>query len=124
MDPDIALARLVELCERIANGAPQDMEWTVLVPRAEELAETFLGLDEWARRGGFLPKAWQHKRSAPDGAMQQQRIALLEKACRALLQDTDEVLERQGETWWDDTVTSGLHHRQEARRILGDEAGR
>lgn len=123
MDPDVALARLVELCERIANGAPQDVEWAVLVTRAEELAETFLGLDEWARRGGFLPKAWQHRRNAPDGAMQQ-RIALLEKACRALLQDTDEVLERQGETWWGDTVTSGLHHRQEARRILGDEAGR
>lgn len=43
----------------------------------------------------------------------------LELACRGLLQDIDEVLERQGEAWWDETVTSGAHHRTLAERLLG-----
>ena len=59
MDPDKALARIIELAERIVNGGPQDTEWGVLAPRAEELAETVLSLDEWMRRGGFRPQAWQ-----------------------------------------------------------------
>ena len=59
MDPDRALARIVELSERIVNGAPRDLEWGGIVCRAAELAETILSLDEWLRRGGFRPKAWQ-----------------------------------------------------------------
>ena len=59
MDPDRALARIVELAERIINAAPQDLEWGAVVPRVEELAETVLSLDEWLRRGGFRPQAWQ-----------------------------------------------------------------
>jgi hypothetical protein len=47
------------------------------------------------------------------------RQAELEKACRGLLQDIGEVLERQGEVWWDETVTSGTHHRQVAECLLG-----
>jgi hypothetical protein len=43
----------------------------------------------------------------------------LEAACRGLLDDISEVLERQGEEWWDETVTSGLHHRQVAEELLG-----
>ena len=39
--------------------------------------------------------------------------------CRALMQDIDEVLERQGEDWWDETVTSGTYHRSLAERRLG-----
>jgi len=38
--------------------------------------------------------------------------------CRGLMQDIDEVLERQGETWWDETVTAGTHHRELAERRL------
>lgn len=57
MDPDKALERLVELSEVIVNGAPEDMAWPELVARAEELAGTFLGLDEWLRKAGFLPAA-------------------------------------------------------------------
>lgn len=59
MDPDRALDRIVELAERIVNGASEDLEWSRLVTSAEELAETVLSLDEWLRRGGFRPKAWQ-----------------------------------------------------------------
>lgn len=39
--------------------------------------------------------------------------------CRGLLQDIGEVLERQGEEWWDETVTSGTRHRDQAERLLG-----
>lgn len=117
MDPDSALARIVELAERLVNGAPDDLEWSVLVTRAEELAETVLGLDDWLRRGGFRPAPW-HRDAAPAEVRQVE----LEKACRGLLQDIDEVLERQGEEWWDETVTSGTHHRQQAEKLTGDGA--
>lgn len=39
--------------------------------------------------------------------------------CRGLMQDIDEVLERQGEDWWDETVTAGTYHRELAERCLG-----
>jgi len=39
--------------------------------------------------------------------------------CRALMQDIDEVLERQGEDWWDETVTSGTYNRSLAEKRLG-----
>lgn len=68
MDPDQALSRLLELSERIINGSPKDLDWPSLVVQAEELAETFVGLDEWLRRGGFLPKAWSRGRAAPPHA--------------------------------------------------------
>ena len=48
------------------------------------------------------------------------RHAELERSCRGLLQDIGEVLERQGEEWWDETVTSGTHHRQVAERLTGE----
>ena len=47
------------------------------------------------------------------------RANTLEKACSNLLQDIDEVLERMGEAWWEETVTSGNHHRCEAEKLLG-----
>jgi len=59
MDPEQAYARLLELAERIVQGDPENVEWEVLVATASELAETFLALDEWRRKGGFLPKAWR-----------------------------------------------------------------
>ncbi|QDU70159.1 JAB domain-containing protein [Engelhardtia mirabilis] len=43
----------------------------------------------------------------------------LEAACSSLLQDIDEVVERAGEEWWDETVTSGTYHRSEAERLIG-----
>ena len=49
------------------------------------------------------------------------REARLEQACLGLLQDVDEVLERQGEDWWEETVTSGTHHRTVAEELLGRE---
>jgi hypothetical protein len=49
------------------------------------------------------------------------RESQLAKAVRRLLQDIAEVLERQGAEWWDDTVTSGTHHRDEADGLTGGE---
>jgi hypothetical protein len=115
MDPDKALARIVELAERLVNGAPKDLEWSALVTHAEQLAETFLGLDDWLRRGGFRPKGWHH-----DAVPAEVRQVELEKACRGLLQDIGEVIERQGEEWWDETVTSGPHHRRQAETLTGE----
>lgn len=43
----------------------------------------------------------------------------LSTICRGLMRDIEEVLERQGEEWWDETVTSGTHHRELAERRLG-----
>lgn len=58
MDPDVARRRLVQLSERLAQGDPEDQEWAALQATATELAETFLGLDEWLKKQGFLPSAW------------------------------------------------------------------
>ena len=59
MDPDRSLARILELAERIVNGAPRDLEWGGIVCRAAELAETILSLDEWLRQKSFHPRAWR-----------------------------------------------------------------
>lgn len=53
MDPDAALARIRELAERIVNYTVDQP-----VPDKQELAELFLGLDQWICRGGFLPQDW------------------------------------------------------------------
>lgn len=47
------------------------------------------------------------------------RQAQLEQVCENLLQDIDEVLERQGEDWWDETVTAGTEHRANAEELIG-----
>ena len=58
MDPDAARRRLVQLSERLVQGDAEDLDWTALQATANELAETFLGLDEWLQKQGFLPRAW------------------------------------------------------------------
>ena len=40
------------------------------------------------------------------------------KVIQGLQQDIAEVLERMGEEWWDETVTSGVFHRGEADKFL------
>ena len=61
MDPDRALARITELAATVIDGSPADLEWSELLATAEELAECVVALDEWLRRGGFLPRAWNAK---------------------------------------------------------------
>ena len=57
MDPNTARKRLVELAEKIIQ-AGGEMDYGPLLSRAEELAETFIGLDEWLNKGGFKPEPW------------------------------------------------------------------
>lgn len=67
---------------------------------------------------GWCPKCETHVLVERTGLS---REARLEQACLGLLQDVDEVLERQGEDWWEETVTSGTHHRTVAEELLGRE---
>lgn len=59
MDPDKSRARLVKLAEVIVDADAEAMEWETLLANATETAETFVGLDEWLQKGGFLPAAWR-----------------------------------------------------------------
>jgi hypothetical protein len=56
MDPNAALKRLVQLSEQLIDEPSH--EYAYLTIRATELAETFLALDEWLRKGGFKPHPW------------------------------------------------------------------
>lgn len=58
MDPNAALKRITELSEDIIQG-DNTLDYESLRQRAEELAETVIGLDEWISKGGFLPTAWR-----------------------------------------------------------------
>lgn len=57
MDPDAALAELREL----ANG-----DLAEFGDEVHRIAELFIGLDDWIKRGGVLPKDWRNN-SAHDG---------------------------------------------------------
>jgi hypothetical protein len=68
VDPNAALARIRHLCGLLSDATDgpvnpltdaardeyqrQQLEW------AEELAQTFEGLDGWLTRKGFLPAQW------------------------------------------------------------------
>lgn len=58
MDPDEALKLLRDACREVLDRAVEEEVSLDTV----DLAERFLALDEWLKRGGFWPKAW--KRSA------------------------------------------------------------
>ena len=55
MDPDKALEQVLETARFILGGTAGDM----FEESAEELAQQILDLDQWLRRGGFRPKAWE-----------------------------------------------------------------
>ena len=60
MDPDAALRRIIELAERAVDADPGKLpDYETVLDLATELAETVLGLDEWIRKGGFLPEDWR-----------------------------------------------------------------
>ncbi len=108
MDPDKALDQLLDTARFVLGGEARDL----FEESAENLAEQVLALDTWLRTGGFSPRSWRGRKSRPAKARAS------EKALRGLLQDIAEVLERQGEKWWDETVTAGTHHRSEAEKLL------
>ena len=59
MDPDECLERLLETARFVLGGEAGDM----FEESAEELAQQLLSLDEWLRKGGFLPAIWNGRGS-------------------------------------------------------------
>jgi len=53
MDPDANLSEQRRIAEQIVENGAIDAD------RAERLAELVLALDEWLKKGGFLPARWQ-----------------------------------------------------------------
>jgi hypothetical protein len=60
MDPNTALAEMIETAARLTNNPPEDRDG--IAYEADRLAELVLALDGWIRKGGFLPDAWQKGR--------------------------------------------------------------
>ena len=56
MDPDVALKNVRETANAIVEDENES-------PDARDLAEAFLGLDEWMQRGGFSPASWKSERT-------------------------------------------------------------
>lgn len=58
MDPDANLKEQLEIARRIQ----EDWDTDERLPDpgdAQRLAELVIALDEWRRKGGFLPQRWQ-----------------------------------------------------------------
>ena len=102
MDPDATLLRILNLAQFIQGGNAGDM----LEEAGEELAQQVLDLNQWLERQGFLPKPWRA------------RTRELESACRGLLRNVGEAIDRKGVAWWDANVTAGRHHRYVAEHAL------
>ena len=74
MDPEANLLEQLDLASAIIEGADavadadsmsEDLEASHdVVDDAERLAELVIALDEWIRRGGFLPLGWKKAREA------------------------------------------------------------
>jgi proline dehydrogenase len=56
MDPNSNLAEQLELAEKLI--AEYDRNYHVDEEEADRLAELVIALDEWLRKGGFLPCPW------------------------------------------------------------------
>lgn len=61
MDPDKALARILELSEFLMHAEFDEIEHELSFSSAAELAEVISDLHDWIRKGGFLPKAWKQQ---------------------------------------------------------------
>lgn len=70
MDPEAALKQIRSLVESIKecidehddiNNMDRD-NLEALAGEADELVNTFDGLDQWMSRGGFLPRSWAEGR--------------------------------------------------------------
>ena len=63
MDPDETLKRIRALAARIIAVADKDDE--DMSSEGLELAELVQALDTWIASGGFLPRAWENRRTVP-----------------------------------------------------------
>lgn len=63
MAPDVALAKLRELVDdgaaEVAKEEPNEEQVTWLLTT---FVDVFDGLDQWIKKGGFLPTDWQRNR--------------------------------------------------------------
>ncbi|MCR9244567.1 MAG: hypothetical protein NXI31_06010 [bacterium] len=107
-------AALAELCAGIkqleAQREGNEMSTGAYVDVVDRICDAATALDSSMRAGRTPPMArlglaWLGKHESQ-----------LVKSHKGLLRDVEEILERQGEKWWDETVTSGLHHRQLAEK--------
>lgn len=53
MDPNETLKKIRNLCEKV-KGRPKNIDVI-----SDEFVEAFQDLDEWIKKGGFLPEDWQ-----------------------------------------------------------------
>jgi len=60
MDPDANLTEQLELSKKLIHCLDNEPEPPELAD-IERLAELVLALNDWIRRGGFLPKLWNIK---------------------------------------------------------------
>jgi len=63
MDPNATRAEAI----RLANNILANMDAEVDDADATRLAELVLAMEEWIRKGGFLPREWQGKASKAKG---------------------------------------------------------
>lgn len=58
MDPNTVLENMLALAKQIIKRDDADDDGTTQDPEAAELAAAVQDLDEWLRKGGFLPSRW------------------------------------------------------------------
>lgn len=59
MDPNETLKLLHETASDIFEAVDRGCSFADLTEEAETMATLFNSLDEWIRKGGFLPTPWQ-----------------------------------------------------------------
>lgn len=65
MDPNANLEEQLRLANRLLSGRPASQRASRL--DAARLAELVLALNEWIKKGGFLPDIWVRQRSNESG---------------------------------------------------------
>jgi hypothetical protein len=58
MDPNKNLADLLEIAHRLVDDEDHEDYLALEASGALRLAELAIALDEWIRKGGFMPEAW------------------------------------------------------------------
>jgi hypothetical protein len=61
MDPDACWLEALALADRLQNEGSDDV--TSRLDDGERLAQLVLSLDEWVKKGGFVPRVFQPKTS-------------------------------------------------------------
>jgi hypothetical protein len=63
MDPTVCLKELLELAEELVaaidNPQRSELSSSVIEDTASDLADHVRNLDEWLKKGGFLPEQWR-----------------------------------------------------------------